>query len=122
MEEDLNVKLREMVKGVRMANLKPDSALIDSDTMPTRLVHKMSASMPQSSQFYRRILHLVNAAGVDICPYNVLSRNISENGVEKLDVKKAVALSRTPESPTNNMPKTKTSQLSIKRFAATNLN
>ncbi|KAM3183111.1 hypothetical protein ACTXT7_010999 [Hymenolepis weldensis] len=46
-----NPKQQEMVRGVKMANLMCDSALIDFDAMPTHLVHKMSALAPQSAQF-----------------------------------------------------------------------
>ncbi|KAM3187427.1 hypothetical protein ACTXT7_002343 [Hymenolepis weldensis] len=34
-----------------MLNFMRDVALIDSDDIPTRLVHKMSPSLPQSAQF-----------------------------------------------------------------------
>ncbi|VUZ50477.1 unnamed protein product [Hymenolepis diminuta] len=34
-------------EGVKVANLTCDSALIDSDSIPTRLIRKMSSSMTQ---------------------------------------------------------------------------
>ncbi|KAM3175737.1 hypothetical protein ACTXT7_007942 [Hymenolepis weldensis] len=52
-EENSNVKLA--TKGVKIANLTRDFALSDSDAMPMRLVHKMSASMSQSIQFVAQL-------------------------------------------------------------------
>ncbi|KAM3181110.1 hypothetical protein ACTXT7_014996 [Hymenolepis weldensis] len=87
-----------------MTNLTRDSALIDSDAMPPRLAHKMSASMPQSAQFVAQLsppvknnLHLVHAAEAGNSLNNTLSSSIGLNSAEKLDIKKAVAHRPPPE-------------------------
>ncbi|KAM3184648.1 hypothetical protein ACTXT7_007927 [Hymenolepis weldensis] len=41
-------------EGLKLANLTCNSALIDSDILPMRLVHKMSVSIPRSTQFLAR--------------------------------------------------------------------
>ncbi|VUZ44497.1 unnamed protein product [Hymenolepis diminuta] len=38
-------------EGVKMANPIHDSVVPDFDSLPTTLVHKISASLPQSAQF-----------------------------------------------------------------------
>ncbi|VUZ38994.1 unnamed protein product [Hymenolepis diminuta] len=48
---DLNMKLKEMGRGAKMANLTRDTTLTNSDAMPMRMMHKIAVSMSQSAQF-----------------------------------------------------------------------
>lgn len=76
--------------GVKIANLRRDSAPIYSDTIPTGLVHKMPLYLPNRSR-----LHLVHFAEVVISLNEVHSRSIIINSAERLDIQKAGA-SRSP--------------------------
>ncbi|KAM3187037.1 hypothetical protein ACTXT7_003125 [Hymenolepis weldensis] len=72
-----------MVKeGVKMVDLTHDSALTDSDAV-TRLVHKISALMPQSAQFVAQPNPSIEQKPSSPCLY-------CRDSAEGLNTKKAI--------------------------------
>ncbi|VUZ38555.1 unnamed protein product [Hymenolepis diminuta] len=95
MEENLNVKLKEIVRGVKIANLTSDSALTGSVCI-SALFSTICDNRILLSNINR--LYLVSVAEVGIFLNNVLSISIGVNNGERWDKKKTIASDLTEYS------------------------
>ncbi|VUZ51525.1 unnamed protein product [Hymenolepis diminuta] len=96
-----------------MTNSALDSALFDSEAMPVFLVHKISTSLPKSTQFAALPSPSAEQKTTSPCPCcqcwhflnNVLSGSISVNSTKRWDINKVIIYYPPPGFP-NSPPTT----------------